>query len=387
MNILVAHNQYKFKGGEDTVVDNEIKLLKQNGHTVDLYLKSNAQIKGIFSKIRTALNTSFSYTTYNHFNNNSFIKKYDIIHVHNFFPLITPSIFYAADKNKIPIIMTLHNYRLICPSGLLMHKNKIYEKSIENGPYSTVIDRVYRNSLIGTFFLANMIRKHQMQGTWNRKVDRLITLTNFGKNLFINSGIKGSQLAIKPNFIEDFNTNNCTKENYALFVGRISEEKGINALIKAWEKINYKIIIIGDGPLKNKFLNTKNKNIHFLGSKNKKEVQRLMMKASFLVIPSIWYEGLPMVIIEAFCAGLPVIGSKIGAIEEVVSDRTTGLHFETNNHIDLRKKVHMLINNKKLLSSLSKNARNEYLIKYTPEKNYFRLMEIYRNAIKINKAS
>ena len=153
MNILIVHNKYNSKGGEDITVEKEIKLLEKNGHKVDFFTKSNSQIKSIFSKIKTAINSSFSYETYNYFNNTSFLQKYDIIHVHNFFPLITPSIFYAAKNNNIPIVMTLHNYRLICPSGLLMHKNKIYEKSIKYSPYSTVIDRVYKNSFIGTFFL------------------------------------------------------------------------------------------------------------------------------------------------------------------------------------------------------------------------------------------
>lgn len=381
MNILIVHNKYNSKGGEDITVEKEIKLLEKNGHKVNFFTRSNSQIKSIFSKIKTAINSSFSYETYNYFNNTSFLQKYDIIHVHNFFPLITPSIFYAAKKNNIPIVMTLHNYRLICPSGLLMHKNKIYEKSIKYSPYSTVIDRVYKNSFIGTFFLAKMINNHKKRGTWNNKVSRLIALTNFGRKKFIDSGINKSQIVVKPTWCTDFHNKNCTKENYALFVGRISEEKGISSLIEAWSQIDYKLVIAGDGPLTNKLLNTKNKNIHYIGRKNQHEIFKLMEKASFLVIPSTWYEGLPAVIIEAFCAGLPVIGSKIGAIEEIIDNNVTGIHFEPNNPEDLREKVNKIINDKKLLTTLSENARKEFLNKYTPEKNYSQLIEIYNNVI------
>jgi len=226
-----------------------------------------------------------------------------------------------------------------------------------------------------------MINNHKKRGTWNNKVSRLIALTNFGRKKFIDSGINKSQIVVKPNFVDDIGNKSFTKENYALFVGRISEEKGISSLIKAWSKIDYKLVIAGDGPLTNKLLNTKNKNIHYIGRKNKHEILELMGKASFLVMPSIWYEGLPMVIIEAFCAGLPVIGSKIGTIEEAIDNNVTGIHFEPNNPEDLREKVNKIINDKKLLTTLSENARKEFLNKYTPEKNYSQLIEIYNNVI------
>lgn len=387
MNILIVHNQYTSKGGEDTVVENEMRLLKNHGHNVDLYTQSNSQINGLFSKIKTAIYSSYSKDIYKYFNTKKISDKYDIIHVHNFFPLITPSIFYAAKNNGIPIVMTLHNYRLICPSGLLMHKDKIYEKSIKYGPYSTIFDKVYRNSFIGTFFLAKMIHDHKKKGTWNNTIDKLIALTNFGKKKFIESGINESQLVVKPNFVHDSNKNQLKKENYALFVGRISKEKGIMVLLEAWKEIDYKLIIIGDGPLKNEVINTNNKNIIFLGQKNKTEVTELMQKASFLVMPSTWYEGLPMVLIESFCAGLPVIASKIGTLEETVENNVTGLHFKTNNVIDLRLKANKLISDKALLHTLSKNARNQYLNNFSASKNYNILIDIYSNVIKEKNSS
>ena len=385
MNILIVHNQYQSKGGEDSVVENEIKLLKDNGHKVDLYTRSNTEINGFFSKIKTALNSTFSYKTFNHFNNTPILEKYDIIHVHNFFPLITPSIFYAAKRKNTPIVMTLHNYRLICPSALLMHKNKIYEKSLIYGPYSTVLDKVYNNSLIGTFFVAKMINHHQKRGTWNNTVDRLIALTNFGKQKFIDSGINENKIVVKPNFVHDIRNAQSNKKKFALFVGRISEGKGIDSLIKAWDNINYKLLIVGDGPLKSKVLSTNNKNINYLGEKSRTEVLELMNKASFLLLPSIWYEGLPMVLIEALCAGLPVVGSRIGTIEETIKNNVTGLLFETNNPADLRTKVNKLINDKNLLNTLSINARKEFLDKFNAEKNYNLLIEIYKDVIKLKK--
>ena len=305
----------------------------------------------------------------------------DIIHVHNFFPQITPSIFFAAKEKNIPIIQTLHNYRLICPSGMLMHNNKVYEKSIDYGPFSTVKDRVYRNSFLQTFLVALMISYHKKINTWNEKVCEYIALTNFSKGKFVDAGFNDQKISVKPNFVFDIKSKNSRKRNFALFIGRIGEEKGINVLLEAWEKIDFPLVIAGKGPLEELVQNNNNPLVTYVGHQNKNEINNLLNSASFLVIPSIWFEGFPMVILEAFSAGLPVIGSKIGSIKEVVKNNITGLHFETNSSEDLANKVNSLINDAELLKKLSINSRNEYLQNYTPEANYSELISIYNKIL------
>ena len=381
MKVLIVHNFYKIRAGEFSVLKNEIKLLKDNGNEVITFYKDNKNIKSFFSKIIHFLRIVYSRNIFNEFDNYLKQNKPDVIHVHNFFPIMTPAIFFAAKKNNIPIIHTLHNYRLICPTSTLMHNNRIYEKSIINGPFSTIIDKVYRNSYLGTFALARMISYHKKYNTWDNQVDKFIALTNFSKSKFVEANFLSHKIEIKSNFVFDMYDPDSDKKEYALFIGRISEEKGIRYLIKAWEKIDYKLIIAGTGPLENFIRSRLNENIIFLGKQNKEEIRNLMNAASFLIIPSIWYEGFPMVILEAYSAGLPVLGSRIGSIEEVVLDDITGLHFESNNSRDIVKKVNRIIKNRELLKKLSKNARKEYLEKYTPTKNYDILKNIYNSVI------
>ena len=381
MKVLIVHNFYKIRAGEYSVLKNEIKLLKDNENEVITFYKDNKNIKNFYSKVIHFLRIVYSKNIFKEFD--YFLKqnKPDVIHVHNFFPIMTPAIFFAAQKNNIPIVHTLHNYRLICPTATLMHNNRIYEKSIINGPFSTIIDKVYRNSYLGTFALARMISYHKKYNTWNTQVDKFIALTNFSKSKFVEANFLTDKIEIKSNFVFDMYDPDSDKKEYALFIGRISEEKGIRCLIKAWEKIDYKLIIVGTGPLEDFVKSQLNENIIFLGKQNKEEIRVLMNAASFLIIPSIWYEGFPMVILEAYSAGLPVIGSRIGSIEEVVLDNITGLHFKPNDSKDLVKKVNRIIKDRELLKIISKNSRKEYLEKYTPSKNYDILINIYNSVI------
>ena len=381
MKILIVHNFYKIRAGEYSVFNNEMNLLKDNNHEVITYHKDNKTINSLSSKFRSFLNVIFSNKVYKKFDHLLKKEKPDIIHVHNFFPLITPSIFFAAKDNKIPIIQTLHNYRHICPSAILMHKNKIYEKSITNGVFSTVIDKVYQNSYLGTFALARMINYHKKKDTWNSKVNKFIALTQFSKSKFEEAGFLPSKITVKPNFVFDIKKNDIKKEKFALFVGRIGEEKGIKILIKAWKNINYPLTVAGSGPLEDDLKSLKQNNINFIGSQDKGKIVELMNSASFLVVPSIWYEGFPMVILEAYSAGLPVLGSRIGSVGEVVIDKITGLQFKPNDPIDLSEKVNVIIKNPTLLLELSKNARKHYLDNFTPEKNYQELINIYKEVI------
>ena len=381
MKILLVHNFYKIRAGEYSVFNNEMNLLKDNNHEVITYHKDNRDINSLSSKFRSFINVIFSKKVYHEFSQLLKKEEPDIIHVHNLFPLITPSIFFSAKENKIPIIQTLHNYRYICPSSILMHKNKIYEKSITNGVFSTVVDKVYQNSYLGTFALARMINFHKKKDTWNSKVNKFIALTDFSKSKFKEAGFSPDKITVKPNFVFDIKKDDIKKDKFALFVGRIGEEKGIKILIQAWKNIDYPLIIAGSGPLENELNSLSHKNINFIGSQDKNKIIELMNSASFLVVPSIWYEGFPMVILEAYSAGLPVLGSKIGSVGEVVIDNVTGVQFKPNDPIDLSEKVNAVIKDQSFLSELSKNARKHYIDNFTPEKNYQVLLNIYKEVI------
>ena len=385
MRILQIHNEYTLIGGEDTVLDLEKKLLQENNHEVFNYSVSNHSIKNIFDKIKIFINVHYSNKQKKIISKLLKKIKPDIVHVHNFFPLITPSVFDACKENNIPVVFTLHNYRLICPSGMLMYNDKIYEKSIYKGPYSTILDKVYKNSYFGTFALARMISYHKNKKTWENKVDQFIALTKFAKSKYIESGFNDKKFSIKPNFfISHSELINNKNRDGALYVGRLSKEKGIDILLKAWEKVPVKLKIVGNGPLSSMVAQSKNPNIEYLGFLELKEIYSLMQKSSFLVFPSIWYEGFPMVIIEALANGLPIIASNLGSMSEVIKNNVNGLHFDPGDVNDLIDKIKLLDSDKVKCATLSKNAYIDYKTNYTSEKNYKILIDIYQKCIESN---
>jgi glycosyltransferase involved in cell wall biosynthesis len=383
MKILLVHNTYQQSGGEDAVFQHEGKLLEQYGNTVLHETKDNEEINGFIQKVKTALNTVYSISAKKAFSHRLKREKPDVVHIHNFFPLFTPAIFYAAKALKIPTILTLHNYRIICPTALLMHKGKVNERSIKSGPIWTIRHRVYKDSLPGTVALAGMILFHRIVGTWKKQVDCFVVLTEFAKNKFIEAGIPADKIKVKPNFIPDPHDEKSAiekKGGFGIYVGRLSAEKGISTLLKAWEAIDYPLKIVGDGPLMNEVISANNPNIEILGFQKNEQVQQLIQDADFLIMPSEWYEGFPMTLLESFANATPALVSDIGSLAEIVEHGKTGLKFEAGNVDSLIASVQCFLNESDR-QQLSLNARRAYLTNYTPSTNYKSLMSIYQGNI------
>lgn len=387
MKILQIHNYYQIAGGEDAVLENESLLLQKNSNDVQQFVVHNTAITSILDKVKTLLFAPFSFTYFNKLLVLLKQKQPEVVHVHNYFPLLSPSIFYACKKFNIPVVHTLHNYRAVCPTALLMFNKKVEERSITHSSWWAVKKRVYRHSMVGTFSLTTMIELHKRLGTWNSRVDRFIALTEFSRQKFIEAGWPEDKVVVKPNFIEDpYNkAETIEKEGgYALFVGRLSEEKGVDVLLEAWQEIDLPLKIIGEGPLKKMVQDNTTKRIEYLGRKDKKEVLNLVKNADFIIMPSTWYEGFPMVLVEAFACGTSAIVSRLGSMEEIVEDSKTGLHFEAGNSKDLIEKVNWMLKHPRKIVEMGTNARREYLTKYTPERNYEMLIDVYRQAITQN---
>ncbi|RLL35850.1 glycosyltransferase family 1 protein [Acinetobacter cumulans] len=380
MKILILHNEYQQYGGEDTVVKNEVKLLQGAGHSVYVEIISNHQINGIWSKLNAALGLVFSWKSY--FAVRKLIKEIrpDVIHVHNFFPLWSPSIFYACKSLKTPVILTLHNYRTLCPTALLMHDGQVTEKSINDGPWWSVFKKVYRGSLLGTFLLALMISVHKYLGTWNKQVSKFIVLTHFAKDKFSTAGFPANKIVVKPNFVDiTFDQSQKILDSTFLFVGRLSEEKGINTLKKAVEKNNtFKVTVVGTGPQADELCHS---NFNHLGKQSLESVFKQMQEHTVLVMPSIWYEGFPMTLVEAYANGLPVIASRIGALEELVEHQVTGLLFEAGNPESLAQTMQWALDHPQEMYQMGINARKKYEQSYTAQKNLQQLEDIYMDAI------
>lgn len=390
MKIIILHNLYQVAGGEDQVLNNETKLLKFYGELVKCCRVDNSKIFTFWEKTKTMFASSYSFYYRRHVISILLREKPDVVHVHNYFPIFSPSIFFACKSTKTPVVHTLHNYRAVCPTALLMHDGKINEKSLKGSAWWAVSKRVYRNSFIGSFALAFMVEIHKWLGTWNSKIDRYIALTEFSRLKYIEAGWPEHKVVVKPNFIEDpFDNLEVVDKSggYALYLGRLSEEKGIDILFDAWDSCKLPLKVIGDGPLKNMVSQHPNSATEYLGLKDKPEVLKLVQNADFIVMPSTWYEGFPMVLVEAFACGTPALVSRLGSMEEIVEDGITGLHFEAGKSVDLAEKVQWMIDNPEQAKQMGQNARNEYLEKYTPEKNYEILMDIYQQAIEEAKLS
>ena len=382
--VLIVHNYYQIPGGEDSVVENEKNLLLDNGHEVILYTRHNDEIKsrGILGKLILPFETIFSIKTYKDIKRKIKEENIDIVHVHNTLPLVSPSVYYSAIHCKIPVIQTIHNFRLLCPGATFTRENKICEDCSDSSLVCSIKNRCYRGSLIQSIVSALTLKVHRLIGSYD-KVSGYIALTEFNKKKLMKL-IKEEKIFIKPNFIKrniSTELENGNK-NYFLFLGRIDELKGIKVLLESWKEIkNSELLIVGKGPLENyvKGYIEKNNidNVKLLGFKKHSEVMDIIKNSKALIVPSQWYEGFPMTIVESLALGVPVIASDIGNLSTIIINRENGLLFKYDDAEELKEKILEIQSNDKLLNKLSNGANKSYTEKYNEDLNYRVLMNIY----------
>ena len=382
--ILLTHNLYRIPGGEDAAFNAEKNLLESKGHRVITFIEDNARLNG--RNPLKVLNMIWSRSAYRKIKHLIMDTKPDVAHFHNTFFMISPSAYYACKEEGVPVVQTLHNYRLICPGALLMRGGTTCEDCVgKSVPWRGVLNACWRGSYIGTALVTSMLTLHRLLKTWQEKVDIYIALTEFAKKKFIEGGLPAEKIVVKPNFVYPDPGKGDHGGKYVLFVGRLSQEKGLPTLLRAWKNLkDIPIKIVGEGPLMSEIKSLAGRegldNLEFLGRKPREEVFRLMKDALMLVFPSEWYEGFPMTIAEAFATGLPVVASRLGAMAEIVEDGRTGLLFEAGNPEDLADKVRWGWENPERMKAMGIEARKEFEDKYTAEKNYEMLMEIYKLA-------
>jgi len=380
MRVLIAHSAYQLRGGEDMVVDSEIALLRSHGHEVFEYRRDNSEIIGM-SKPVLAANTLWSRRTVHELDHLIAEFKPDVIHAHNTFPLISPALYWAAERAGVPVVQTLHNFRLMCLSAMFLRDGKVCEDCFGHLPWRGVARKCYRGSATQSAVLAGMLALHRGLGTYRNKVARYIALNDFCRRKFIEGGLPVERIVVKPNFV-DFPKPEDVPRQGMLFVGRLSAEKGVKTLVQAVELLpNPGLRVAGDGPEAHLLEGVAG--ITRLGNLTGDAVRHEMSGALALVLPSIWYENFPRTIVEAFACGLPVIASRIGAMAELIEDGRTGLLFEPGLAGDLAKKIGWAEANPGAMIEMGKYARNEYEAKYTPECNFKQLMDIYRDVVAI----
>ena len=386
MKILIINNKYQEKGGEDNSFAIESQMLKDHGQEVETLVFDNAALTATFSKIKLSYQLFYNSESAKVLQRRIKAFRPDIIHVHNFFYVASPSVFFIAKQNKIPIVFTVRNYRLVCSGAYLLRDNKVCELCINKKfPIHGVVHKCHRNSALQSAHLTMMIGLHKLFNTWNKKIDRFIVLTEFAKRKLMDSSLdlSESQIVVKPNFNEDHGYADWNRrDDYYLFVGRLSEEKGIDVLLNAYRHHPFKLKIIGTGPLVKMVedLAQKHPDIEYLGFRDNPFIIDLLKKSKALLFPSKWYEGMPRTILEAFSTGTPVISTDLDNINEIVADHYNGLHFSNGDPKSLSERI-MYFESYGDRPMLVKNARSTFEEKYTYKTNYQQLIKIYEELV------
>lgn len=376
---LIVHNYYQIPGGEDTVVANEKKMLEEHGHKVILYSRNNAELKEMskLQKLFLPITTIFNPRTYKEIKRLIKAEKIEIVHVHNTLNLVSPAVYYAARAMKVPVVQTVHNFRLLCPGATFYRDGHICEDCVERGLWCSVKHKCYRGSRMQTLACVLSTWFHRMTGIYGKI--NYICLTEFNKSKLLElKQIKPERVFVKPNSVESKGSlvPEENRENQFVFSGRLDKLKGIDILFEAWKRMGDaapKLVVCGTGPMEDwckSFVQQNQVNIEMRGFIPNVEARKLIANSKALVLPTQWYEGFPMSIVEAFSVGTPVVCSDLGNAGSIVEEGVTGCKFRSDS-------VDGLVLAVNRCQGLHESTYTEYQNKYTMEINYQKLIEIY----------
>ena len=386
LSVLVIHNRYQRPGGEDAVVRAEMELLRSAGHRVIPYFRDNSAIAHYSGLRKASLLASTTWNQRTYADVRALINREhpDIAHCHNFLPLVSPSVYDACKSAGVPVVQTLHNYRLLCPAGTLFSRGRRCQHCTR-GVMQGVSRGCYRDSRIQTAAVSVMLGAHRLRGTWTRSVDAYVTPSQFCRDFFVAAGLLEHKVHVKPNFLMQDPGPRSEHGDYALFIGRLSAEKGVLEMLAAWSRLpEVKLLIAGDGPLREQTRRAASQSrghIKLLGHLDPAQTLARIKGARFLVFPSRWYEPFGMGLLEAAASGVPAIASRVGAIPELVVDGHTGLLFDPDNFDELVERVRWGWNHPQETEQMGAAARQLYLENFTAEKNYEILTGVYRQLL------
>ncbi len=388
MRILVAHNYYLQPGGEDTEFLAETALLRAHGHEVTEYVERNERIAAA-NQLSIAVQTVWSWSSYRKILTAIRTARPEIAHFHNTFPLISPAAYYACRRSGIPVIQTLHNPRLVCPAASLYRDGRLCTDCVGRLPWPGVLHRCFHNSRAQTLVVAAMLVTHRWLRTWDAVVSAYLVPTEFYRNLFVLGGLPAEKLVVKPNFVVASEPDPAIARNngkYALFVARLDPEKGVRTMLNAWRTLKIPLKIRGSGQLEKESQRYVQEHglehVQIVRRLSKADLWTLIGGARFLVWPSEgYYEAFGLSAVECYAVGIPVVASRIGVMTEIVRDGETGLLFNPGDPQDLAAKAQWLWDHPEESKRMGQNARREYELKYTPERNYQMLMSIYEKAL------
>ena len=390
MNVLVAHNFYQQPGGEDAVFADETKLLEEHGHSVSRFVMDNDAV-GAMSKWAAARATLWNPASGRALRKAIRDADAQVVHFHNTFPLISPAAYYAAHEEGAAVVQTLHNYRLMCVTATFCRDGRVCEDCLGRTlAWPGILHGCYRGNRAASAVVAAMQTFHRLKGTWRREVDLYIALSEFGRKKFIEGGLPPEKIVVKPNYVSPDPGEGAGQGDFALFVGRLTPEKGITPLLKAWPEVfaetGVKLKIMGSGPMKPEVEEAAGRasGMEYLGQvESRQEVYETIGAARALIFPSVWYEGQPRIIIESLAKGTPVLASRLGSMAEMVADGKTGLLFEAGNAGDLVRQARTLLSNKTALQEMRKAAHQEFELHYTSDQNYPLVIHCYEQALRM----
>ncbi|HMO26087.1 MAG TPA: glycosyltransferase [Tepidisphaeraceae bacterium] len=371
MRILLVHNFYQQPGGEDEVFAAEGKLLESAGHEVHRFTMDNDAIDSM-SKLQLARRTIWNAEPAERIARLVREHRIEIAHFHNTFPLISPAAYSAARSAGAAVVQTLHNFRLLCPAATFFRAGRVCEDCVHSRLLTPAVrHKCYRDNRGATAVLGGMLLAHRALGTWRSQIDRYIALSQFARDKFIASGFNAQQIAIKPNFLVDDPGIGAGAGGFALFVGRLTEKKGVRRLI-----------IVGDGPLRNEVCDavSRNQTIEYLGRQPMPRVLELMGDARALVFPSQWYEGQPRTIVESFARGTPVLASDLGTMREMIIPNETGWRVPSGDVESLGKSLENLFDERISLDPMRVAARARFERDHSADRNLMMLLDIYHEA-------
>jgi glycosyltransferase involved in cell wall biosynthesis len=382
MRVLLAHDYYQLQGGEDLSFEAEAALLEGSGHDVVRYSVHNDGIEDR-SRAALALRSIWNGRVAAELRELVIDRRIEVAHFHNTFPLLSPAAFYAARRAGAAVVETVQNYRLLCANALLFRNGHVCEECVgKRAPWRGVLHRCYRDSRVASAAVATMIGVHSALRTWDRAVDVYVTPSDFTARKLAALGMSRAEIRHKVNFVHPDPGRGAGAGRFAVFVGRFSPEKGLGVLLEAWRELGGAIPlkVVGSGPLTAMVEAEPVPGVEVLGRRSAAEVLRIIGDASVLVAPSIWYEGLPRVVIEAFARGTPVVASRIGALAEAVEDGVTGVLFNPGDAGELARAVRTLLAEPERLTAMRVRARAAFEASYTAERNLAQLLGIYELA-------
>ncbi len=387
MKVLRCHTYYQVRGGEDESFDAEVALLESRGVEVLCFTLRNDAIDGM-SRLSVARRTIWNHDAFRQLRDLIRRERPNVVHCTNSFPLISPSACYAARAEGVPMVQSLHNFRLLCANAFLFRNGQVCEDCLHTAlPWPAVAHGCYRDSRSGSAAVATLQTVHRVAGTWRRAVDLFVTPSEFARRKLIESGLSADRVVAKPNFLVTDPGPGDGRGGYAAFVGRLSREKGLSTLVDAWAKVrsDLRLKIVGNGPDRElvSAAAARDARIEIVGRRTNAETLAIIGDASCLVMPSVCYETFGRVIMEAFAVGTPAIASRLGPMSELVDEGRTGALFEVGNAADLATAVDRLVSEPEGLARMRAAARQEFQDNYTADRNYALMTAVYDRAVEL----